>query len=219
MHDLGNKIKFAVKKSGLTGQEVAYQMGFSFTNLSKLYKVDDTKLSTLVQLSKVTSQPLKFFLNIEESDQVLELNRQLKEQQQSYKLLQLRFKNLQNSVYRVFDMLSKVEGSTDKRDMLTLIRPKDTKGISYSHLLKLLYKLFTLDIEIDSDAKELIQVLGSLINIVEFRQMVMYPTDTSFILPIEITDFLKQNILLGKSTEEYIDFEKLVIRQEHKSIR
>jgi hypothetical protein len=120
---------------------------------------------------------------------------------------------------RIEKGLSKVEGSTDKRDMLTLIRPKDTKGISYSHLLKLLYKLFTLDIEIDSDAKELIQVLGSLINIVEFRQMVMYPTDTSFILPIEITDFLKQNILLGKSTEEYIDFEKLVIRQEHKSIR
>jgi len=215
-NDLGNKIKFAVKNSGLTGKEVARQMGFSFTNLNKLYTADDAKLSTLIKLAKVTSRPLNFFLHIEESDQLQELHRQLKEQEQRYKLLQLSLKNLQNSVFRVFDMLSKVEGSTDRRNMLTLIRPKDTKGISYSHLLKLLYKLFTLDIEVDSDAKEIVQVMNSLINIVEVRQMVLHPSDASFILPAEITDFLKQNILLEKVPNEYIDFEKIVIRQDAK---
>jgi len=204
---LGDKIKAAIKQSGKSRKEIANEMAISEANIYKLYKSSDTKVMTLIKLAEVTDLPLTYFLDIEESEQVKELREKLDKERINNKLSVMLLKNQHYFMLQIFEMMAEMEDFFNNKVTLTLITPEETKKIPLSRFLKLVYKFSKLVMD-ESKEEETFKLINVLFNIVEFRQLVLYDTDESVMIPDELKQFIQDNILTTCKVNEYIDFRK-----------
>jgi len=206
--NLGDKIKSAIKQSGKSRKEIAYEMAISEANIYKLYKSSDTKVMTLIKLAEVTDLPLTYFLDIEESEQVKELREKLDKERINNKLSVMLLKNQHYFMLQIFEMMAEMEDFFNNKVTLTLITPEETKKIPLSRFLKLVYKFSKLVMD-ESKEEEIFKLINVLFNIVEFRKLILYDTDESVMIPDELKQFIQNNILTTPcKVNEYIDFRK-----------
>jgi transcriptional regulator with XRE-family HTH domain len=207
---IGQKLKEAMNRSGLSRKEIARKAGISEIGLYKIFNAKDIKVNTLIKLSNVLDVSIKEFLDINDFEGKKELTRQLEDEKTRIFNIMKYIRNLENAHDRLFDLITIIEENTQRKEVVTLMLPEDTKRIPLSEFYKLAYDFYIMVPSYPNNKAEIFKLINVLFNFVEFRKEISRKTDENYMFWRDIEKILQDISIMTGKEDEYIDYLKLL---------
>jgi transcriptional regulator with XRE-family HTH domain len=207
---IGQKLREAMDKSGLSRKEIARKAGISEPGLYKIIKAKDIKVNTLIKLSNVLDVSIKEFLDIKDFEGKKELTQQLEKEKRRFMMSMGTVRNLADANQQLLELITIIEENTQSKEAVTLMLSEDIKRIPLSEFYKLAYEFFTKALSYSKNKAEIYKLINVLFNIIEFRQLIYQKSDKDYYIRRNMQKILQDISIIPGKEDEYIDFRQLL---------